>query len=135
MAPRRRQDLKSWFQTLIRTRVWGMDIHPTARISPSAMIDRTWPRGIHIGEDVLIADEAVVLTHDFTRGLYLDTHIGARSYLGPRAIVLPGVTIGTDCMIMPGAFVNKDMPDSSVAIGNPAAVSPRTDRAGHGSDL
>ena len=135
MAPRRRQDLKSWFQTLIRTRIWGMDIHPTARIAPSAMIDRTWPRGIHIGEDVLIADEAVVLTHDFTRGLYLDTRIGARSYLGPRAIVLPGVSIGTDCMVMPGAFVNKDMPDHSVAIGNPAAVSPRTDQAGHGSDL
>jgi acetyltransferase-like isoleucine patch superfamily enzyme len=89
------------------------------------MIDRTWPRGIHIGEHAQICDGAVVLTHDFTRGLYLDTRIGARCYLGPRAIVLPGVSIGDDCVVMPGALVNRDVPANSVAIGNPARIEAR----------
>jgi acetyltransferase-like isoleucine patch superfamily enzyme len=102
-----------------------MDIHPTARVDATALIDRTWPKGVHIGRDCHVAAEAVVLTHDFTRGLYLDTRIGARSYLGPRSIVLPGVTIGADCIVMPGALVNKDMGDHCIAIGNPAEIQSR----------
>jgi acetyltransferase-like isoleucine patch superfamily enzyme len=115
------------FQRLLQTRVWGMTIHPSARIATTALIDRTWPRGIHIGQDCIIADHAVVLTHDMTRGLYLDTLIGARSELGPRAIVLPGLTIGEDCVIAPGAVVTKNMAPRSYAVGNPAEISERTD--------
>lgn len=114
-------------QRLIRTRLWGMDIHPSALIEASALLDRTWPRGIHIGAHVRIDEEVVVLTHDFTRGLYLDTRIGARCYVGPRAIVLPGVSIGEDCVVMPGALVNKDMPANSVATGNPVRIESRSD--------
>lgn len=115
-----------WIQRVIQTRVWGMDIHPTARIEFTALIDRTWPRGIHIGADCRIGEEAVVLTHDRTRGYYLDTTIGARCHLGARSIVLPGLTIGEDCIIMPGAVVTKNMPPRSEAIGNPAVITSRT---------
>jgi acetyltransferase-like isoleucine patch superfamily enzyme len=107
---------------MIQIHVWRMDIHASARIEPTAYIDRTWPRGIHIGSDCYIGEEAAVLTHDMTRGLYLDTHIGARCHIGARAIVLPGVTIGDDCVLMPGALVTKDMPGNSTAIGNPAKI-------------
>jgi len=110
---------------LIQTKLWGMDIHPSATISRSALIDRTWPRGVHIEAGCKIGDEAVVLTHDMTRGIYLDTRIGAGSVVGPRAIVLPGVTIGENCVIMPGALVTKDMPPHSMAVGNPAKLYPR----------
>jgi acetyltransferase-like isoleucine patch superfamily enzyme len=110
---------------LIQTLVWGMDIHPTAWIEPSALVDRTWPRGIHVGPGTEIGEHVVILTHDFTRGLYLHTRIGARCRLGPRAIVLPGLTVGDDCVVMPGALVTKDMPANSVAIGNPAEIQPR----------
>lgn len=109
----------------LQTRVWGMEIHPSARISATALIDRTWPRGIHIAEGCVIEDEAVVLAHDMTRGIYLDTRIGRDTHLGPRAIVMPGITIGAGCVIAPGAVVTKDMPDRSYAIGNPAEVRPR----------
>lgn len=110
----------------IQTKFWGMDIHPSVEISRSALIDRTWPRGIHIEAGCKIGDEAVVLTHDMTRGFYLDTRIGAGSVLGPRAIILPGITVGENCVVMPGALVTKDMPANSVAIGNPAKISPRS---------
>ncbi len=116
---------------LIQTKFWGMDIHPSVEISRSALIDRTWPRGIHIEAGCKIGDEAVVLTHDMTRGFYLDTRIGAGSVLGPRAIILPGITLGENCVVMPGALVTKDMPANSVAIGNPAKIAPRSASA-HG---
>ena len=117
--------LKARLQWIIRKLVWGMDIHPTARIAPSALIDRTWPRGIHIGLGCVICEEAVVLTHDMTRGVYLDTRLGARCHVGARAIIMPGITIGDDCVVAPGALVTKDMPAGHYALGNPAASSAR----------
>lgn len=117
--------LKARLQRIVRKVLWGMDIHPTARIAPSALIDRTWPRGIHIGPDCIICDEAVMLTHDLTRGVYLDTRLGARCHVGARAIIMPGVTIGDDCVVAPGALVTKDLPAGHFALGNPAVVSAR----------
>ena len=119
--------LRAGVQRLIQTRVWGMDIHPSASIEPTALIDRTWPKGVHIGPQTSIGEEVVVLCHDMTRGIYLDTRIGARCVLGPRSIVLPGVSIGDDCMVMPGAMVTKDMPSGSVATGNPAEIRARAE--------
>jgi acetyltransferase-like isoleucine patch superfamily enzyme len=119
--------LQMGVQRLIHTRLWGMDIDPTAYIEPTALIDRTFPRGVHIGPDCYVGEHAVVLTHDFTRGLYLTTSIGARTHLGARSIVLPGITVGEDCIVEPGALVNRDMPAASTAQGNPATISPRTD--------
>ncbi len=101
-----------------------MDIDPTAVIADSALIDRTWPRGIHIGPGCIIDEEAVVLTHDMARGIYLDTRIGAGVQLGARSIVLPGVSIGAGSVVAPGAVVTKDMPERHYALGNPAQVSP-----------
>ena len=99
-----------------------MDIDPTAWIAPSALIDRTWPRGVHIGAHCVIDEEAVLLTHDLTRGVYMDTRIGARTVVGARAIILPGVTVGSDCDVAPGSVVNRDVPDGARVVGNPARV-------------
>jgi acetyltransferase-like isoleucine patch superfamily enzyme len=120
-----RKTLQSKLRHFIQTRVWGMDIHPTARIAATALIDRTWPRGIHIGEDCVISDEAVILAHDFTRTLYLDTWIGARTRLTHRSIILPGLTIGEDCLVMPGAVVTKNVPANSIVVGNPSIIRAR----------
>lgn len=99
-----------------------MDIHPSARIAQTALIDRTWPRGIHIAANCVIGEEAVVLTHDMARGIYLDTHIAEGTVVGPRAIILPGVSVGSGCTVYPGSLVNKDVPDGAVVMGNPARI-------------
>ena len=74
--------------------------------------------GIEAG--VTIDEEAVVLTHDMVRGLYVKTRIGEGTTIGPRAIVLPGITVGKGCTIMAGAVVTRDVPDGTTVIGNPA---------------
>ena len=99
-----------------------MDIHPSARIAASALIDRTWPKGVHIGAGAVIDEEAVVLTHDVVRGLFLDTRIGERATLGPRSIVLPGVTVGKGATLLAGAVVIRDVPDHATVAGNPARL-------------
>jgi acetyltransferase-like isoleucine patch superfamily enzyme len=62
----------------------------------------------------------MVLAHDMSRGVYLETRIGARSTIGARAIVMPGVTIGEDCVIEPGSVVSQDVADGERVAGNPA---------------
>ncbi len=100
-----------------------MDIDASARIEPTAYVDRTWPKGVHVGPDCYIGEHAVLLTHDMVRGLYLDTYIGARTVLGARCIIMPGLVVGEDCSVAPGAVVIKDMPPGSQAVGNPAEIS------------
>lgn len=103
-------------------RVWGMDIHPTVIMSFSAKLDLTYPRGIHIGEHSYVAFGAAILTHDMTRALKTDTRIGKCCFIGARSIVLPGVTIGDQCIVAAGAVVTKDVPDRCIVAGNPATI-------------
>lgn len=48
--------------------------------------------------------------------------IGDNSNIGWNVIILPGVTIGKNCVIGAGAVVTKDIPDNSIAVGVPAKV-------------
>lgn len=48
--------------------------------------------------------------------------IGDDCWIGGNAIICPGVTIGNGCVIGAGAVVTKNIPDYSMAVGNPAKV-------------
>lgn len=48
--------------------------------------------------------------------------IGEDTWLGGGVIVCPGVKIGSRCVIAAGSVVNRDIPDDSMAAGNPAVV-------------
>lgn len=51
--------------------------------------------------------------------------IGEDSHVGANSVVVPGVTIGRRCQVGAGSVVTKDIPDFSVAVGNPARVIKR----------
>ena len=104
------------------TKFWGMDIHPSASYSLSVRFDKTNPGGVHIGAETYVAFEAAILTHDLTRGLYLDTRIGKRCFIGARSIILPGIEIGDECVIGAGSVVTRSLPPRTLAAGNPARV-------------
>jgi len=48
--------------------------------------------------------------------------IGAGSWLGAGAVVLPGVCIGRQVVVGAGSVVTVDLPDHVVAVGSPARV-------------
>jgi acetyltransferase-like isoleucine patch superfamily enzyme len=43
-------------------------------------------------------------------------------WIGANSVITAGVTIGKHCIIGAGSIVTKDIPDFSVAVGNPAKV-------------
>ena len=51
--------------------------------------------------------------------------IGDNVKMGQFSIVIGGVKIGNDVLIAPGAFVNFDVPDNSIVIGNPGKIISR----------
>jgi acetyltransferase-like isoleucine patch superfamily enzyme len=51
-----------------------------------------------------------------------DVEIGAGVWLCARAVVLPGVTIGTKAVVAAGAVVTQDVPDRCLVGGVPARV-------------
>ena len=48
--------------------------------------------------------------------------IGNDCWIGGNAVICPGVKIGNGCVIGAGAIVTKDIPNNSLAVGNPAKV-------------
>ncbi len=48
--------------------------------------------------------------------------IGDDVWIGANAVVLPGVSIGSHCVVAAGAVVTKDVPDHSLVAGVPAKI-------------
>lgn len=109
-------------QSLYYRKILKLDIHPTVRMSLSAKLDSTFRAGIHIDEGSYVAFGARILSHDFTRGLYLHTHIGKNCFIGGQSIVLPGIKIGDGCIVGAGAVVTKNVPSGCAVAGNPAQI-------------
>jgi len=103
-------------------RIYCMDIARSARISWGTLLDKSYPKGIHIGDETYIASGTRVLSHDFCRNIYCDTRIGKRCFIGADAIILPGVTIGDNVVVGCGSVVTKDVPSGCIVAGNPAKV-------------
>lgn len=106
------------------------------------------PKNIAVGEDTIIGDNAFLDGRDkITIGSHVDiasqvliynsehdisasdfhailapVEIGDYVFIGPRAIVLPGVKIGQGAIIAAGAVVNKDVPEFAIVAGVPAKV-------------
>ena len=52
----------------------------------------------------------------------LPVTVGSHSWIGGDVVITPGVTIGEYCVIGAGSVVTKDIPDNSIAVGNPCKV-------------
>jgi acetyltransferase-like isoleucine patch superfamily enzyme len=109
---------------------WGMDIGSGCRISLTATLDKTNPRGIHIGADTEVSWRADIRAHDSAHLQHLDTRIGERCYIGAGAVVFPGVKVGDGCIVAPGAVVMRDVAPGCVVVGNPARVVEKDIRTG-----
>ena len=88
---------------------------------------------IEIGENSTVAYGVTILTSADPNGpknklskLYppfkAPVVIGDNCWIGARATILPGVTIGDCCVVAAGSVVTKDVPSGTMVAGNPAVV-------------
>lgn len=86
---------------------------------------------VHIGDNVMIGPNVDIYTvnHPLTasgrRASLAQGHpvtIGHDVWIGGRAVITPGVTIGNNVVIAAGAVVTHDMPDNTLVAGVPAKV-------------
>jgi len=93
--------------------------------------DFTRPSLIEIGDNVVMAKGVTLLTHGYDwcvlRQLYgqsfgyaKSVKIGNNVFIGQHVRILPGVTIGDNCIIGVGSIVTKVLPSNGVYAGNPA---------------
>ena len=83
---------------------------------------------VEIGNDVAIARDVIIRdtdSHDIINTNHVKTKpvkIGNHVWIGTRAIIMKGVTIGDGAIIAAGAIVTKDVPPKSIVAGVPAKV-------------
>jgi serine O-acetyltransferase len=83
-------------------------IHPDAKLG----------KNINIGTGVTIGME--------NRGERKGApQIGDNCWIGTNAVIVGKVKIGSDVLVAPLSYVNFDVPDHSVVLGNPARIIPK----------
>lgn len=118
---------------------YGQAIHPGAIIAPDVktgegtviMHRAVIQTGSTIGRHVIINTSAIVdydntiadYAHISPQAVLCDNvSIDEGTHIGAAAIVLPKVKIGKWCVVGAGAIVIRDLPDFSIAVGNPARI-------------
>ena len=113
---------------------YGIEISPTTTIG----------RGLHLGHfgGIVISPYAILGSNiNIAQGVTIGAEsrgrrTGAptledRVWVGANAIIVGKVTIGTEALIAPGAFVNFDVPAKAVVLGNPGKVVSSDGSAGY----
>ncbi len=88
-------------------------------------------RIVHFGHIVVNPQTVIGKNFNISQGVLIGNSDGKRKgvptigdnvCINANAIVIGGVNIGNNVLIAPGAFVNFDVPDNSIVIGNPGKI-------------
>lgn len=108
---------------------FGLVLGNDVFINAACCFDLSAP--IMLGNRVQVAYQVTLITggHEFgPHGSRAGTHrpqpifVGDGAWIGARAIILPGVTIGAGAVVAAGALVTKDVPPDMVVAGVPARI-------------
>lgn len=102
----------------------GVSIGSDTMVGDNAFLDGRAP--LKIGSHVDIASQVLFYNseHDLNaedfHAVDAPVEIGDYVFIGPRAIILPGVKVGKGSVVAAGAVVTKDVPDFKIVGGVPA---------------
>ena len=126
-----------YYRYLVRIRdlvARGLVLGKNVTITDSAYIDSDYPYLIRIGDNCSLASDVRLLAHDATPFKFTGGHtrlgkieIKDNCFIGEKAIILPGVTIGPNALVAAGSVVNRDIPPNSCVAGVPARVYAKFD--------
>lgn len=97
-------------------------------IGSNVVLDSSFQWLISIGNECTITSRTIILAHDASTKKHLGyakigkVSIGDKTFIGAGSIILPGTQIGNNVIIGAGSVVTKNIPDNSIAVGNPAIV-------------
>jgi acetyltransferase-like isoleucine patch superfamily enzyme len=113
-----------WFYGPGQLRRSGVRIGANSRINRDCCLDARGP--LEIGDNVSVSPEVVILTASHriddpsfrveTRPVIVEDH----AWIGTRALILPGVTLGRGSVVAAGAVVTRDVPPLTIVAGVPA---------------
>lgn len=98
-------------------------------IGPFTIIDGSG--GLSIGDYCTISVGTHIYTHDNVKQTLGSgkfpierepVSIGNNVYIGPNVIITKGISIGNYCVIAANSFINKNIPDNSIVMGQPGKV-------------
>ena len=86
--------------------------------------DLFYPELISVGNNSVIGYNTTILTHEILVNEYRygRVDIGSHTLIGANVTILPGVKIGHNVMIKAGTIVSKDVPNDTIAFGNPMQI-------------
>jgi acetyltransferase-like isoleucine patch superfamily enzyme len=107
---------KYWFYKRM-----GISLGKGVQIMPDVRMEIFFPELISIADNVIIGQEVFFACHEFTVNefKYGKISVGKNVLIGARAFILPGVTIGDNAIVAANVTIYKDVPDNTLAYGNP----------------
>jgi len=89
---------------------------------------------IRVGDRTLVAFKTLITTRA-GGGPPRRVAIGSHCFIGGGSMILPGVTIGDECIVAAGAVVFEDVPPRSIVAGNPGRILRRDIEVGPFGEL
>jgi maltose O-acetyltransferase len=109
---------------------WEVEIGDDSSLGIECMV----PYDLKVGKDVMMGPYVIIVgeNHQFARrdlpmrlqgyNKFPPVRIEDDVWIGARAMIMPGITIGKGAIVAAGAIVTKDVPPYAICGGNPARI-------------